>query len=199
MSITRAKTSSVAQGPTTRKTISGGNDVILPGGYDAIGDVVVGSGGATSVSFSSISSAYTHLELRWIYRMKDYSAQGSQAYLYFNGVRNGQYSLHILYATGAVAGASASTSLSETYIRVGTGPTALTNNFGAGVTSILDYKNTNKNKTILTLGGYDNNGSGSINLTSGLIPVTAALSSFVITPQDGNFAQYSQFSLYGIK
>lgn len=176
-----------------------GNLFAPSGSYDSIATVTVGSGGTSSVTFSSISQSYTHLELRWIYRMKDYSAEASQAYLYFNGVRNGLYALHILSGNGSSASASAASGLSETYIRLGTGPTATANNFGAGVTSILDYTNTSKNKTMRTLGGYDNNGSGQINLTSGLIPVTAALSSFVITPQDGNFAEYSQFALYGIK
>jgi hypothetical protein len=59
--------------------------------------------------------------------------------------------------------------------------------------------NTSKNKTLRNLGGYENNGSGSILLNSGLIPITAALTTFVITPQDGSFAQHSSFALYGIK
>jgi hypothetical protein len=169
------------------------------GSYDSIATVTVGSGGTSSVTFSSISQSYTHLELRWIYRMRDYSAEASQAYIYFNGVRNGLYSLHSLRGNGSTATSSANSGLSETYIQFGTGPTATANAFGAGVTSILDYTNTNKNKTMRNLGGYENNGSGSILLNSGLIPITAALSSFVITPQDGNFAEYSQFALYGIK
>lgn len=196
MAISRASDSSIQDGLPRFNNIWDGTTATSA--YDSLGSVLL-SATTASVTFSSIPQTYTHLELRWTYRMTGYSAESSQAYLFFNGVRNGQYALHYLFGNGSTAGASASTSLSETYIRLGTGPTALANNFGAGVTSILDYTNTSKNKTMRTLGGYDNNGSGQINLTSGLIPVTAALSSFVITPQDGSFAQHSQFSLYGIK
>ncbi len=169
------------------------------GAYDSIATATVGSGGTSSVTFSSISQSYTNLELRWIYRMRDYSAVASQAYIYFNGVRNGLYSLHTLSGNGSAASADGNGGLSETYIQFGTGPTATANAFGAGVTSFLDYTNTNKNKTMRSLSGYDNNGSGSMVINSGLIPITAALTTFVITPQDGNFAEYSQFALYGIK
>jgi len=170
-----------------------------PPAYDSIATVTVGSGGVASVTFSSISQSYTHLELRWYYRMKDYSAVASQAYIYFNGVRNGLYSLHSLSGNGSTTSASANSGLSETYIQLGTGPTATANAFGVGVTTFFDYTNTNKNKTMRGLGGYDNNGSGTVISNSGLIPITAALTTFVITPQDGNFAEYSKFALYGIK
>ena len=180
-----------------------GNEKFVPfeptGSYDSIATVTVGSGGASNVTFNSIPQTYTHLELRWIYRMRDYSASASQAYIPFNGVRNGLYSLHSLVGNGTSVSASGNGGLSETYIQLGTGPTAIANAFGAGVTSFLDYTNTNKNKAMLNIGGYENNGSGAIVINTGLIPITAALSSFSITPQDGNFAEYSQFALYGIK
>jgi hypothetical protein len=168
----------------------------LPTGYYSIATSTVGAGGASSVTFSSISQDYTHLELRWVIRTKDYAATTAQSYIYFNGVRNGQYALHNIYGAGSSSGTSGNANLSETYIQYGTAASQTANIFGAGVTSILDYTSTSKNKTLRNLGGYDANGSGYIVLGSGLIPVTAALSTMVITPQDGNYAQYTTFSLY---
>jgi hypothetical protein len=67
------------------------------------------------------------------------------------------------------------------------------------VIDILDYANVNKYTTIRVLGGADLNGSGAINLVSGLWMNTAAVTSFLISADSGNLAQYSSFALYGIK
>jgi hypothetical protein len=196
VAISRASNSSIQGGLPKFNDIWDGTTATSA--FDTLGSVVL-SATAGSVTFSSIPQTYTHLELRWSYRMTGYSGEASQAYIYFNGVRNGLYSLHTLRGNGSTATSSGNSGLSETYIQFGAGSTATANAFGAGVTSILDYTNTSKNKTLRNIGGYENNGSGSILLNSGLIPITAALTTFVITPQDGSFAQHSSFALYGIK
>ena len=63
---------------------------------------------------------------------------------------------------------------------------------------ILDYSNTNKNKTLRQLAGTDNNGNGVVGLSSGLWQSTAAVASIDITAI-GSFSQYTSFALYGIK
>ncbi len=105
----------------------------------------------------------------------------------------------MLRGIGSSALASGQSSNQETYFQYGTGGAAAASIFGAGVTTILDYTNTNKNKTHRGLAGFDANGSGQIVLNSGLIPITAALTQIDIFPDSGNFAQYCQFALYGIK
>lgn len=72
-------------------------------------------------------------------------------------------------------------------------------NPSAVVVDILDYANTNKNKTIRVLAGVDNNGSGEVALNSGLWPSTSALNTIKILTTSGNLNQYSSFALYGIK
>ena len=42
-----------------------GNSIILPGDYESIATVTVGAGGSSSVTFSSIPSTYTHLQIRF--------------------------------------------------------------------------------------------------------------------------------------
>jgi hypothetical protein len=71
--------------------------------------------------------------------------------------------------------------------------------FQGAVIDFLDYANTNKFKTTRALAGYDANGSGTISLTSNLWKYTNAIDSITLTPDTGNFVQYSSFALYGIK
>ena len=73
--------------------------------------------------------------------------------------------------------------------------------FGGIVIDLLDYSNTNKYKTLRSLGGWDANGSGRIILNSGLWGNSgSAISSIdIVTSTGNNFVQYSTFALYGIK
>ena len=72
--------------------------------------------------------------------------------------------------------------------------------FGATVCDILDYTNTNKYKTVRALSGHDQNGSGVIQLRSGFWRSTSAITSITISnDQIANIAEYTRFSLYGIK
>jgi hypothetical protein len=80
------------------------------------------------------------------------------------------------------------------------GATASANVFGVGITDVLDYTNTNKNKVLRNLGGVDNNGSGRVAMTSGMWLNTNAITSITLVPSVGtSFNEYSQFALYGIQ
>ena len=73
------------------------------------------------------------------------------------------------------------------------------NVFGAGVLDILDYANTNKNKTAKTLAGFDANGSGFADLWSGAWYNTQAITSVTLVAGSFLFAENSRFALYGVK
>lgn len=168
------------------------------GAYDSIATVTVGSPVA-SINFSSIPQTYTHLEIRWMARSTDVGAAVSQFYWYLNNSRPATYASHWTRGTGSSTLSQGQSSDQQIYFQYATGGGAAASIFGVGVTSILDYTNTNKNKTHRTLSGFDSNGSGQIVIASGLIPITAALTSIDIFPDSGNIAQYSQFALYGVK
>jgi hypothetical protein len=206
MAITRARTSSVAQGPSTRKTVLGGNDVILGGSYDAIGFVDVGSGGQSTVTFSSIPGTYKHLQLR-LYARGAYVGGNfnNNILIRFNSDSGSNYSRHLLYAqnnsTALAFGASNTTSAFA-----GASPNASTgiaSVFAGGVTDILDYANTNKFKTVRTLQGYDTNGGGNQRVSfesSAWRNSASAITSITITSDNAdNWVQHSSFALYGIK
>ncbi len=199
--ITRLKLSTIEQGLPKYRSMLAGNDAYIPNSFESIATVTVGSGGASSVTFSSIPSTYAHLQIRYTARSSE-SANDSWCYTTFNGSTSGTdyYYLHYLLGNGSSASASAADNINAVY----TGRLAAANSgtsiFGVGVIDILDYANTNKNKTVRVLSGCDRNGAGDVVLNSGLYISTTAISSLNIVPgNSASFAQYSQFALYGIK
>jgi hypothetical protein len=165
--------------------------------YDSIATTTVGAGGASSITFSSIPSTYRHLQIRFIGRITTGSWADFQ--LTFNGSGTG-YTRHQIEGDGASATAYGAASQTRIVIASGTtGSTQTAGVFGAGVTDILDYANTNKYKTVRSLSGGDNNGSGYVDLQSGLWMDTTAVSSITIQSGVNTLAQYTQAALYGIK
>jgi len=161
--------------------------------YESIATVTVGAGGSSTITFSSIPSTYTHLQIRGIARTATNVSLG----LRFNSDTASNYSRHYLNGNGASAGAGGGASSTSAY--AGTTATA-TSAFGANVIDVLDYKDTNKYKTIRALSGGDNNGSGFVQFMSGSWRNTNAVSSIDIFQVDGDtITQYSSFALYGIK
>ena len=170
------------------------------GDYESIQTYTVGSGGSATITFSSIPSTYSHLQLRIMAR----SNKAGQAYDYLrlrlNGATGSSYSRHALLGNGSSASANASAN--DTLIGMGEIPaaTATASIFGGAVIDLLDYKDTNKNRTVRGLIGEDKNGSGTIYLASGAYYSTTAVSSLSLFCGDGgDFVQYSSFALYGIK
>lgn len=167
------------------------------GAYDSIATTTVGAGGAASVTFSSIPSTYTHLQLRLFGRSTGSNTQ-SYVKLEFNGDTTGSnYYSHYIQADGSTVAVGPNASISIHYDIAGAN--ANTSVFGAIIFDVLDYTNTSKNTTTRALGGVDNNGSGRMNLTSGLWLNTNAVTSITLTPFSGSFAQYTSAALYGIK
>jgi hypothetical protein len=158
--------------------------------------VNVGSAGSGTITFTSIPDTYKHLQIRV---MGLYSASNPFANLRFNGDSNSVYWWHQLQGNGSSASAGSYGSLGTSIYfpadAVGSSiPTVQ-------IADILDYTSTSKNKTVRVLEGYDANGSGTLRLASGLWSATPrlAITSISITTSSGNFNQYSQFALYGIK
>jgi hypothetical protein len=168
--------------------------------FDNLGTVLL-SASASSVTFSNIPATYTHLQIKSFARSTRTSTGGfDQAFVRFNGDSGTNYSSHYLEANGTSATAGGSADISNIWGAVNmpwAGYTA--NSFGVGVLDILDYANTNKNKTAKTLAGFDANGSGFLTLWSGSWRNNSAITSITLVAQNHLFAEYSSFSLYGIK
>ena len=164
------------------------------GAYDSIA-TGVGTGSNDEITFSSIPSTYTHLQIRGIAR-----AGGTNAFMAIrlNGVTSG-YARHYLLGNGTAASAAAATAQSQiTFLDSVRLPTA-SSTYGVFVCDILDYANTSKNKTVRILSGQDSNGSGGVDLTSGFYESTSAITSVTVRINGGSFDTPTQFALYGIK
>jgi hypothetical protein len=172
-----------------------GNTAFVDPAYESIATTTVGAGGVSSITFSSIPSTYTHLQIRATYQ--DTSASGVQSqFIRFNGDGATNYDWHYIFGDGASVTANAS--LNASSIFAGQVITPNNSNFATSIIDILDYKDTNKYKVTRGLYGNDQNGSGRVLFVSGLWRSTSAITSIVLTT-GANFAQYSSFALYGIK
>ena len=171
------------------------------GAYDSIATVTVGSGGAADITFSSIPATYTHLQIRILAKTALTLSNQDGINVQYNGATGSSYNYHYVGGNGSVTysgGNASATTFMQSISIAGTLSNA--NVFGAGVIDILDYANTNKYKVQRALGGADNNGSGIVEMWSGLYTATTAISSIKLYSfNSSNFVQYSSFALYGIK
>ena len=169
----------------------------LTGSYDSIATATVTSGGASTITFSSIPSTYRHLQIRAFGQSGGSGNPVDSLSLQFNGsATSGDYDSHSLSGNGTAASASSRTTYGD-----GVGLIGRNGNWGGCVIDILDYTSTTKNKTVRALGGGDANGSGIVQLSSYLWhPSTiAAITSITVDPNGNSFNQYSQIALYGVK
>lgn len=191
MAVRQLSKSTIAQGlPRGSKFWDG---ISYDGSFDSIQTISIGTSTVSSVTFSSIPQTYKHLQIRQL----NFSTTtlGADLKVQFNNDTGANYTAHILSGNGASASVSSYTSLSYVY---GGG----TGNNTAGwmsIIDILDYTNTNKNKTVRTFTGADANGSGFVQMLSGAWYNTNAISTITISPAAGAFYQVSLFALYGIK
>jgi hypothetical protein len=178
-----------------------GNTVWNPydaSGYEPITAVIVPSGGLSSITISSIPQTYSHLQVRYLAKSGRVQNLAGQMVMRFNGSYGARG--HNLYGDGSGTAANSYVPAIGEFALAATGSTA-GNTFGVGIIDVLDYANTNKNKTIRSLTGADINGSGNIFFSSQLINSTTAISSISFESLDGgtNLQQYTSFALYGIK
>jgi hypothetical protein len=171
--------------------------------FDSIQTVTVGSGGVSSVTFSSIPGTYTHLQIRGIARTNTGGGSSTVGLeMRFNSDTGANYtSNHVLYGTGSSALAAASgTSMDLGSVVNSPQSSATANSFGVVVADILDYANTNKYKTVRGLGGYDGNDTnGIVTFRSFAWMNTSAITSITFSASTRDIAQYSSLALYGIK
>lgn len=161
------------------------------GSMEAISSITL-SAAQSSVQFNNIPGTYTHLQLR------GFNVSGSaiaSLSIRFNSDTGSNYARHNLEGTGSSAIAEASPN--DTIIRAAY--TGGTSNPSVFVMDILDYANTNKFKTTRSLSGIDQNGSGYVNLWSGLWRSTNAITNIDVFHGNSTFNADSSFTLYGIK
>lgn len=172
--------------------------------FALIASQTVGSGGASSITFSNIPQGFRHLQVRAMIRAGVNDA-GIGARI--NSDTGSNYACHVLFGTGSSTGSTASTSANRIWRIAYAQDQSSTTHPGVAVIDILDYADTSKNTTLRSLWGVDHNGFGTVGLSSGLWVSTSAVTSvqfFTITGAapgtiTGNFSQHATFSLYGVR
>ena len=159
--------------------------------YESISTVTVGVGGSANVTFSSIPSTYTHLQVRF----STIKSNAVNMDMIFNGDSSNAYSIHVLDGNGsAVSAVGYQANNTRTYV----GYTSVTTYPNVGIIDVLDYTSS-KIKVMRCFAGADGNGSGGVTLQSGMWNNTAAITSLRLAAAAGTLNQYSTFALYGIK
>ena len=160
--------------------------------------IVVGSGSASNLTFTSIPATYTDLQLVISARSTGGSTQDYVA-VQFNASGGTAYSDKRLEGSGSSAGSTSDSSQNVNYSAyVAVGSSATTSTFGNTSYYISNYAGST-NKSLSIDGVTENNGTTAYaTLTAGLWANTSAINQIVLTLGNGNFAQYSTAYLYGI-
>lgn len=198
MAIRSLSTSSISTGAKRSKFWDQSATTVTD--YDSIATQIVGSGGASYVEFTSIPQTYKHLELSYVGRQT--GSGNVYGRMSVNGdTTNTNYTGHDFFAYSAGAAASHYGNQSGLAIQKFSGSDSPTGTFGSGVVTILDYTSTSKNKVSLCWGGVvqNNTSQPEVDLVSGLWLNTNAVTSLRISPSGNNWAEGTQFALYGIK
>ena len=167
------------------------------GSFELIETILLASTTAT-VTFSSIPSTYKHMQIRAVGRSSVAGDTGGFG-LQLNSDSGANYTFHAITGDGSSLAALAQTGRTSAAVGVMTASSSTANSFGVLVLDILDYANTNKNKTLRSLTGKQSTGS-LIRLASGAWLNTSAVTSMTfLDTVGGSFVSGSRFSLYGIK
>ena len=194
MAITKLSDSSITTGDKYISMLAG-NSAFIPNSYESIATVTVGSTAVSEITFSSIPSTYTHLQVRGILK----PTSGNSTNISFNSdTASSNYRWHYTYGSGSSVISGSDAVKSKGYL----GYAGTTAQYFTFITDILDYTSLNKYKTVRTLNGYETNSSGFIMLSSCLWFKSSieAINSITITMDSAEtITQYSSIALYGVK
>lgn len=162
-----------------------------------IASVTVGSGGANSISFTSIPSTYTDLCL--LLSLRSSSASGdSNCFVYFNAVTGTSYQTRRLLGSGSAA--SSDTFSSYPWVQVADkipNATFTASTFFNMMMYIPNYISTTNKSVSADWVSENNTTAAQMGLDAALFTNSSAITQIDIDGTD-NFVQYSTATLYGI-
>ena len=165
--------------------------------YIQIGSTVtVGSGGAATIDFSLIPSTYTDLVLKVSARSATGDSDSSHVmFLSFNGSTSNRTSRN-LSAYGSTAFSDSTTTINAGALNGASGTASTFNNVEIYIPNYAG--STNKSVSLDKVNESNTASGNSLSLSASLWSSTAAINQITLTPDAGNFAQYSTATLYGI-
>jgi len=164
-----------------------------------IASVTVGSGGAATIDFTSIPATYTDLVIKASLRSSEASGNvWDAALLRFNGSAT-SYSDRTLAGDGATAFSFANAFANYIFIGDVNNGMTTSNTFSSLEITIPNYSSSNFKSVSIDSVEENNATTAQSDLTAGLWSNTSAITSVVLSLSIGNFVQYSNAYLYGIK
>ena len=166
----------------------------MPAARYFIASTTVGSGGASSIDFTSIPSTYTDLVLICSLRVSRASVVNNTV-IKFNGSST-SYSERVLYGNGSSAGSYSDTQIYD----VNNAANSTASTFANSQFYIPNYAGST-NKSVSNDSVSETNATAATaQLVAGLWSNTSAITSISLTDYSGtNFVQYSTAYLYGVK
>ena len=163
----------------------------------------VGSGGAASVTLSSIPQTYTDLKVVVSGRSTSWGYSYNNLYITINGSPTGtSYSDINVFSVGTSTGSFGHSGQNQPWTAATPSTAATSNTFSNTEIYIPNYTSS-RHKTISTNGivarTLTANGDVFLNFMAGLWADTSAVTSLVFTTDVTDFVQGSTFYLYGIK
>ena len=152
-----------------------------------------------SITWSSLGS-YEHLQIRCNIKSDRSGSMVDGFQITFNGDTASNYSHHYMWGTSSSTSGNAftSTRLNIQNQLAAQGGVTDAANFSTGIIDVLDYRNANKNTTVIATMGSTGNWS-TVSFESGLWDSTAAVTSILLDQVNGpNFMRGSEFTLYGL-
>jgi hypothetical protein len=171
----------------------------MPVTFQKIASVTVGSGGTSSIDFTSIPQTYTDLCVKL-------SLRGSNNDPYalirtrLNGATSG-YTTTRLYGysgSGTGTGSDGNTGLTYLYGGYPSASAATANLFGSDEFYFPNYAGSNQKSYSQETAGVNNSGIALQVFIAGIWTGTSAINQISFNNEYGNFTEYSTATLYGI-
>lgn len=169
--------------------------------YVAIASVTVGSGGSSTIDFTSIPQTYTDLLLKLSLRSTAAGTHGGAAQMIFNNSTAQNYNFMFFRGSG-ISTPGTGTNTGVAFIRVTNNhPTAgnISSTFSNSEVYIPNYTSSNAKVTSEETVGENDTSESYTQFTAGTWTLTNAINRITLTSEATNFAQYSTATLYGIK
>jgi hypothetical protein len=169
--------------------------------YVAIATTTVGSGGASSIEFTSIPGTYTDLCILLSARSDESGSSVTNLRWTFNNSTSGYSGLELYAQTSNNTVGSGNGGTTSSYIQLGyaNAPLNTASTFSSTMVYIPNYASSNNKSMSLDSVQESNGGAVYVDLGAALWSNSAAITSIKITPLTNNFVQYSTATLYGIK
>lgn len=166
----------------------------MPATYEPIATTTLNTA-APSVTFSSISQAYTDLIL--VITARGTTSASSTSVYFTTNITGSNYSSTWLLGNGSSTASSRYSNVGQGYLGYIAGGTTASDSRGNIIAHFMNYSNTTTNKNVISRG---NAAEAETDSYVTLIRGTSALSTITIGEGGGNnFVAGSTFTLYGIK